>query len=182
MCKFKRILFAICFLLCAGTMALVAQPGGGPERRPDVGPDPQSATLEVSVRNTLDRLKPLLDLSDKQYDKLYKLLMKEVRIQSSMLRPVPPGPGAGPGAGPDGVRPHSPGERAGRPTVPPHGGPGMRPPHGNGPAGDAIDPAQAEKMKQKMDKKIRKILSDEQYVLWDKEVNKTLPVKRRQGR
>lgn len=188
--KFNLSLIAVLFALYAGTMALDAQPGkrpDGPAHRPG-GPDGvELPSPETSVRNTLDRLKPVLNLTEKQYDKLYRLFLKEARMKEQKLRPVPPGPRAGFGADFGGDDAPFPREHMGKPGVPPHGGPGMRPPHengpadgggpvgGNGPAGRWTDPAQAEKMHQKMDRKVRKILSDEQYVLWNKEKDKPVP-------
>lgn len=185
--RFILSFLAVCLIFCAGAAALNAQPGkrpGGPAHRPGGPHDVELQSPEVSARNTLDRLKTVLNLTDKQYDKLYRLFLKEARMKEQMLRPVPPGPGAGfgPDFGEDGA--DFPREHMRRPAAPPHGGPGMRPPHGNGPAGGGgpaggngpaggwTDPAQIEKMQQKMDRKVRKILSDEQYIIWNKEKDK----------
>lgn len=189
--RFILSFLAVCLILGAVTAALNAQPlkrPGGPAHRPGGPHDVELLSPEASVRNKLDRLRPVLNLTDKQYDRLYRLLLKEARIKEQMLRPVPPGPraGFGPGFGEDDAP--FPREHMGKPGVPPQGGPGMRPgmrpPHGNGPAGGGgpaggngpaggwTDPAQIEKMQQKMDRKVRKILSDEQYILWNKEKDK----------
>lgn len=185
--RFILSFLAVCLILGAGTAALNAQPlkrPGGPAHRPGGPHDVELLSPEASVRNKLDRLRPVLNLTDKQYDRLYRLLLKEARIKEQMLRPVPPGPGAGFGPDFGGDDAPFPREHMGKPGVPPHGGPGMRPPHGNGPAGGGgpaggngpaggwTDPAQIEKMQQKMDRKVRKILSDEQYILWNKEKDK----------
>lgn len=158
--RFILSFLAVCLILGAGTAALNAQPlkrPGGPTHRPG-GPDGvELPSPETSVRNTLDRLKPVLNLTEKQYDKLYRLFLKEARMKEQMLRPVPPGPGAGFGPDFGGDDAPFPREHMGKPGVPPHGGPGMRPPHengpadgggpvgGNGPAGRWTDSAQAEK-------------------------------------
>lgn len=100
--RFILSFLAVCLILGSGTAALNAQPlkrPGGPAHRPGGPHDVELLSPEASVRNKLDRLRPVLNLTDKQYDRLYRLLLKEARIKEQMLRPVPPGPGAG--FGPD---------------------------------------------------------------------------------
>lgn len=168
MSKFKHFLITAGAMLCAGSLALNAQPEKGLAAhagRPEERHEARMIDPEESVRNVLDRLKPVLDLTEKQYGKLYKLLLKEEKRMRAWMYPVPPvpetdeGPGHGPGMG----------------TPPaPHGGirPGMRPVPTlmpDGPEGHMADPADMEKMHRKAEKKIKRILTDEQYRLWSKE-------------
>lgn len=107
------------------------------------------------ARERTDEMNHLLALSDKQYKKVYKLFLKEEkkRSENSMepeafygnRPPMDQMPGEPP-RGKGGPRPEFAGEM---PPPPPH-------PEGISP-----------KEREKTEKKLRKILSDEQYAKWD---------------
>lgn len=117
---------------------------------------------EKAARKRVDELDKVLHLSKKQYKKIYKLLLKEERdrleqeigyMSMRTERPLPPMGGGYPPAGsghPGGFREGFKGER---PPMPP-------------PAGDEERAEkEAERIKKKT-KKMRKILTDEQYDIW----------------
>lgn len=134
-------------------------PEGGPESQEKIYrevPNPEKV-----ARKEADRLKAALALTDKQYKKIYKLLLKEQRelLESRMQRP-----------------PMASGE-VGRGPRPPHEG-GM-PPMGMGggrpegmhrpPMGGAPKPESAEDMQkriEKKNKKMKRILTETQYDQW----------------
>ena len=107
------------------------------------------------ARERTDEMNHLLALSDKQYKKVYKLFLKEEKKRSENLMepeafygnrpPMDQMPGEPP-RGKGGPRPEFAGEM---PPPPPH-------PEGISP-----------KEREKTEKKLRKILSDEQYAKWD---------------
>ena len=119
---------------------------------------------EKAARKMTDRMKEELQLTDKQYDKLYKLNLKEQQEHFATMtergngqRPLM---GSRPGRG--GARPPmdggmGPGMGGGRP---PMGAPGERP---------VMEKDNVEKMQKaaaKKEKKIKKILTAEQYAKW----------------
>ena len=138
-------------------------PAGGSERQ-----QMPKMTAEQIAHQMTDRMDRMLTLTDKQYQKIYKINLKEVKEMEAdsvfMSRRGgfggPMGPG-GPGMGP---RPGGPGF-----------GPGMRPPGMDRPEGARLSEEQMEqlriereKARLKKDKQLRKILSDEQYGIWIK--------------
>ena len=152
-------------LLCAGismcTLQVQAQvfPEGGPEKKE--GAYREVPNPEKIARKETDRLKAALELTDKQYKKVYKLLLKEQRevLENRMPRPpmmggeggwgTPPPPGGGmPPMGMGGGRPE------GMPRPPMRGAP---------------KPESAEDMQkriEKKNKKMKKILTESQYDKW----------------
>ena len=135
---------------------------------PPEPPQMPPMTIEERAQKMTDRLSELLNLTEKQYKKVYRLNLnelKEMEADSLFLgrRGMGFGPG-GPGFGPGGQGgPGGPGgraqferdmEKAGREFTP-------------------LSPQQMEQLKAareqarlKKDKKMRKILSDEQYGIW----------------
>lgn len=104
---------------------------------------------EKAARKMTDRMKEELQLTDKQYDKLYKLNLKEQQEHFATM--TERGNGQRPSMG------GRPGMGGGRP---PMGAPGERP---------AMEKDNVEKMQKaaaKKEKKIRKILTTEQYAKW----------------
>lgn len=111
------------------------------------------------------RMDSLLDLTEKQYKKLYKLNLKQAERQMESMNGDSPsrlGGAARPGEG-----------------APGHRGMGGRPPMGGGqPPRQGFVPQDADtdnreeqrekarKQREKTEKKIRKILTDEQYTKW----------------
>lgn len=124
-------------------------------------------TPQQKAHMVTDRMDRMLNLTDKQYQKIYKLNLKQVKeMEADSLFLGRRGMGFGPGMGPrPGMGPGGPGgraqferdmEKAGREFTP-------------------LSPQQMEQLKEaheksrvKMDKKLRKILTDEQYGKWVK--------------
>lgn len=124
---------------------------------------------EKAAQRRTDEMSKALNLTEKQYKKIYKLFLKEEKekVEAMMERH----PGGMNGQPPMGRRPPMGGGR------PPMGG-GM-PPQGGGFPGmggfpEGMSPEErmkehAEKMQkeqEKREKKIRKILTEEQYAIW----------------
>lgn len=178
--------------LCLGAAPVAAQEAGGQPAAP--GPEraykPMPVSPEKSARLTVHRMDSLLGLTDKQRDRLYKLHLKwareDMESQSSVMRPPTGGrPGLRPGGG-EGMPPSRGGRGAGRPGGGPGGGDfDRRPPEGfSGGPGMKDLAGQREKMektRQKREKKLRKALTDEQYVRWTEERRSLLPSGPRPG-
>lgn len=124
---------------------------------------------ERSARRETDRLKKDLNLTDKQYEKIYKLLLKEEksRVENMTKGNMP--------SMPQGQRPPMPqGGMGGNGGMNPPMGP---PPMGGGaPGGFKPNDNMQQQMEQK-DKKMKKILSAEQYEKW-----KTLQAERKDNK
>ncbi len=174
-------IMAVSLLLLAGTgINAAAQPSGNPP----AARGERSATLTVEERasRSADRMKELLDLNDKQYKKVYKLYLKTAKKmekeQESEQGRGPGGPGGmGPGGSgaPGGARPRPDADNSEmpqRPEAPDNAnGEGGRP---GGPGGQGMGPGMGQATPdsatmEKMDKKLRKILSESQYKLWQEE-------------
>lgn len=164
--------------LAAAPVALMAQndrpeapqrPEGAPEQRRE-RPEMPKMTSEQIAHQMTDRMDRMLTLTDSQYQKIYKINLKEVKEMEAdsvfMSRRGGFGGPMGPGFGP---RPGGPG------MGPRPGGPGMGPGMGSAPEGGRLSEEQLEqlrvereKARVKKDKKLRKILTDEQYGIWVK--------------
>lgn len=143
---------------------------------------PVPLSPEKSARHTTDRMDSLLDLTRKQYDKLYKLNLKWAREDAENRTPAPRMGGrpegapdfGGPGQGPRGHRP-------------PEGMTGRRAPHDFGPSPDDREDMEEqlrklEKQRGKREKKLKKILTDEQYALWTEQRHPAMPEGRNDGK
>lgn len=166
-------------LLCIGIsiFALQAQAQEVPEAAPAQEsqayrevPNPEKA-----ARKETDRLKAALNLTDKQYKKVYKLLLKEQRelLENRMQRP-PMTDGEG-GRGPrpphgDGMPPMGMGE--GRPE-------GMQRPPMGAPKSESAEDLQ--KRIEKKNKKMKKILTEAQYDQWLGMSQKPMPGHKPEG-
>lgn len=147
--------------------------------------DPQPyISPERKAQMVTERMDSLLGLDKKQYKKLYKINLKEARRQAENAASSPfrmgGQPGQGSAGGPDeggGRPPRGNGMGPGGPGG--HGGGGGRPPrdfggnHGGPQSDRRLSPEDMEKLKkkeakerEKTEKKIRKILTTEQYDLW----------------
>lgn len=147
--------------------------------------DPQPyISPERKAQMVTERMDSLLGLDKKQYKKLYKINLKEARRQAENATSSPfrmgGQPGQGSAGGPDeggGRPPRGNGMGPGGPGG--HGGGGGRPPrdfggnHGGPQSDRRLSPEDMEKLKEKeakerekTEKKIRKILTTEQYDLW----------------
>lgn len=139
---------------------------------------PMFVSPERQAQQITAKMDSLLNLSEKQYKKLYKLHLKEAQqqMENGLADGRPPmgsrpdrGPGAHPGGGNFPMRGGGMG-----PGGHPRGGFGQQPPVQLQDASDAVKTleeqrAKEEKRKQKMEKKIRKILTEEQYACWQEE-------------
>lgn len=175
-------------LLALGCGTTAAQETGTPrpqEPQPERHYKPMPLSPEKQARNTTQRMDSLLGLTEKQYDKLYALHLKEARRKMESDKPAggPPmegqrrggGPGGRPGFGggnpPGGGHGMGPGGNGHRP---PEGGFGQQPPRDFAPSSDAVKEMKKQRKKEeqqrkKMEKKIRKILTEEQYARWQEE-------------
>lgn len=114
---------------------------------------------EKMARKETDRLKEVLDLTDKQYKKVYKLLLKEQRelLENMTQRPPMMGSEGGPRPPHEGGMPPM-GMGEGRPE-------GMhRPPMMGAPKHESAEDMQ--KRIAKKNKKMKKILTESQYDQW----------------
>ena len=174
-----KVALAAC-LLC-GAFSVQAQV----EQKPAEGQGQQTTreipSPEKAARRATDRMNKELQLTEKQYNKIYKLNLKEERKRfenmtatNSMQRP------------PMGERPEMGG---GRPPMGGGGGmrPGMgggRPPMGGPGRGPQMTPERAEDLQKAAvakEKKIKKILTEEQYAKWIQMNQPQEPPRRPQG-
>lgn len=119
---------------------------------------------EKAAQRRTDEMDKALNLTEKQYKKIYKLFLKEEKekVEAMMQRH----PGGMDGQPPMGGRPPMGG------GMPPQGGgfPGMGEfPEGMSPEERMKEHAEKmQKEQEKREKKIRKILTEEQYATWQK--------------
>ena len=112
-----------------------------------------------------------IPLTEKQIKKVYNYFKRDIKyrrehFQFSGPRPGGPRPEGGPGMGPGGQRPSGPppsgmGPGGQRPQVAPGMGPGT-PPRGF----EQADPEEIERYNARQEKKLRKIIGDENYAKW----------------
>ena len=151
-------LLAVC--LTCGAVQLQAQepePRAEQKELPREVPSPEKAAQRIT-----DQMQKELQLTDKQYKKVYKLNLKEQKkIFSTRLTgmrpPMPMGEG--------GMMPDMGGGR------PPMGGPGM--PHMAKDSAEELQKAAASK-----EKKLKKILTEEQFAKWQKMRDEQKPPRR----
>jgi len=156
----KLLLLAAAACLCWGQAAAQEGEAGRP-LPPDSlhGRHPRLAEVpnpEEAARAETDRLKEELQLTEKQYKKVYKLNLKaqKERLEARFAAPpagmpMPPGEGRRPPM-PAGGFPPMMGE--GRPPMPP--------------VDHAARAEEREKQARKREKKMKKILTDEQFARW----------------
>ena len=131
---------------------------------------PVPLSPEKSARQTTDRMDSLLNLTKKQYDKLYKLNLKWAR-EDAKNKTAPPRMDRKPEGAPDfGQGPHG--------NRPPEGM-DRRPPRDFAPSGDR---EKMEKQRKKREKKLKKVLTDEQYARWTEQQRPAMPEGRRDGK
>lgn len=133
-----------------------------PQQEEGKAPFKEVPNPEKSAKRITEEMSKELGLTEKQYKKVYKVILKEQKtlVENSFGQNRPPMMPGGPEAG-------------GRPMM---GNPGERPPMGMGPGGGMpsqrpprMDEDQAEvleKARKTKEKKLKKILSDEQYTQW----------------
>jgi len=169
-------------LLVWGGTATAQEADKGTPARAERHYKPVPLSPEKSARHTTDRMDSLLNLTRKQYDKLYKLNLKWAREDAEDRTPAPRMGGrpegapdfGGPGQGPRGHRP-------------PEGMAGRRAPHDFGPSPDDRESmekqrAKLEKRHKKRGKKLKKILTDEQYARWTEQRHPAMPEGRKDGK
>lgn len=159
---------AACLFCLSGQVAVQAQDA------PDTTQPPAQNFAEVlnpekAARRQTDRMKEVLQLTDKQYKKIYKLNLKaQEELAESRVGGDMPAPGR------DGNMPPRPGN-GGMPPMPGGGGGGFDMGGGPGMGGGRPDMVpsdreslaeQMQKNAQKREKKIKKILTEEQYAQW----------------
>lgn len=171
-------------IACAGMLAAAVQSQAQPQQsRPQGQPQRNEIRPPVSAEDAATRktgiLRSELSLTDKQYKKVYKLYLKQAEQAtapiSSQGKPMAQGMG---GPRPGGVRPGGggmggPGGGMGGPGGG-MGGPGggMGPGGGHGPGQTGLQPRsdepyfEAEKEIAARDKKMKRILSADQYAKW----------------
>ena len=166
-----------CTVLFICSSAATAQEVGKklPDRQ-ERGFNPMPLSPEKSARHATDRMNSLLNLTEKQYDKLYKLNLKWAREDKKNNSTVPPMNNK-----PEGM-PNFRGSRVF----------GQRP-HGNRPPEDierrplrdfalSNDKEKIEKQRKKREKKLKKILTDKQYVRWVEKQHPAIPEDREKGK
>jgi hypothetical protein len=181
MYRSKYVVLGLLGAALCGTPQISAQEvGQAPQGEQGMHQLPQSP--EKIARHQAKAMQKAVDLSEKQYDKIYSLYLKEENTRRKQMMNNQGGgqgmrPQGGPGmGGPGGGGPGGPGGGMGGPG----GGPGMGGGQmGGGPQGGPggqmggarprMNPSDAqamEKQRQKREKKIKKILSAEQYEKW----------------
>lgn len=165
----KMVGLAVCLACCTGLVN--AQEAGGMQERqqekrlPREVPNPEKIATQMT-----DQMKNTLQLTDKQYKKIYKLNLKEQKerfktIQGSSEQRPPMGEGRGM-RGEGGGRPHM-----GEGEPPMMGEGGFRGRMGGGPMmnRDKDSADEQKKAAEAKEKKIKKILTTEQYEKWQAE-------------
>lgn len=173
----KQFWIAVCAaLFIYGGTAMAQEADKDMPARSEKHYKPVPLSPEKSARQTTDRMDSLLNLTKKQYDKLYKLNLKWARedAENKMTAPHmgrrPEGAPVFGQAGDFGQGPHG--------NRPPEGM-DRRPPRDFAPSGDR---EKMEKQRKKREKKLKKVLTDEQYVRWMEQRRSTLPEGRRDGK
>lgn len=180
----RQFWIAVCSALfvCGSTATAQEQePYRGMPDRMEEHYKPMPLSPEKSARLITDRMDSLLNLTEKQYNKLYKLHLKWAREDMENKPAAAPRMGGRPGGRPGGA----PGFGGGGMGPGPRGG--NRPPEGMdrraprdfSPSGDreTMEKQQAklEKQRKKREKKLKKVLSDEQYARWCEELRPAAP-------
>lgn len=173
---FWMVAYAVLFVW--GGTAMAQEANKGMTALTECHYKPMPISPEKSARHTTDRMDSLLNLTKKQYDRLYKLNLKWSREDAKDEMPAPR-MGGRPERTPDfgkagGFRPGSQGTR------PPKSMAGHRVPRDLGPSPDdrkAMEKhrAKLEKRHKKREKKLKKILTDEQYARWREQRHPVMP-------
>lgn len=156
----KKTLFTLLVLLSGSLITVAAQDS---ERK---GPR-ERLSPEMTARRKTEQMDKLLQLTEKQFKKVFKLNLKEAKSFEPQQQNAP-----------DSRRPLMRGDRndfSGRPPMN-----GERPPMGNfngeGPMRQRPEspktPEELKKEAQKQEKKLKKILTDQQYAVWQEHQNK----------
>ena len=170
----KNLLIALA--LCVA-LNVAAQPGGGPQQRPDQGQASNPPKMENPAQMKAEMMKAELGLTDKQYKKVLNVFKQEQNSLHPSNNGMPGGgpggmggPGGGPGGMPGGMG--GPGGGMGGPGGGMPGGPGMgqgEMPQGLPPGMSRLSDEEMEKILAKKEKQLRKILTPEQFDKWAKD-------------
>ena len=159
--KMRKIMWAVCLaaLMPISAEAVAATSYDEPQQK-EILRKKEIPNPEKTARRRTDEMDKVLNLTEKQYKKIYKLNLKEEREKLEVLI------GRG---GKDMNRP--PMREGGCPPMMNGGGQppmmvGGRPPVMTPPAGDDKMKEEMQERAEKKIKKLRKILTDEQYDLW----------------
>ena len=153
-------------LMAAGLammLSAAAQPSGERPQMPERPQMKERPTVEQEAQMKTDQMAAELGLDEKQIKKVYKFFKSDIQYRRENFE-------FGGGPRPDGNFPAPPsGVRPGGQGGFPGGGPGMRP--GNPPSGmpdfgGEVDYEELEKYNAKQDKKLRKIIGDENFEKW----------------
>lgn len=155
-------------LIAAGLTVMLsaaAQPGGSfPQQKPERPQMKERPSVEQEAQIKTDQMSAELSLDEKQIKKVYKFFKNDIKYRRENFEfagpfrggnlPAPPSggfPGGGkggfPGGGPQGMRPGNP----------PSGMPAF---------GGEVDYEEIEKYNAKQDKKLRKIIGEENFEKW----------------
>ncbi|MCD8029488.1 MAG: DUF4890 domain-containing protein [Bacteroides sp.] len=142
--KRRYILISLICLICP-LAGMAQEPDTSRPRQPREVVEP-----EVRARQMADEMQVKLELDQKQYKKIYKLFLREEK-ERSQTRPDPGRQGPPPGGRREGGPPPDRNREfsADRPQT-----------------RRGIDPEQMQKAIEEKNKKIKKILTDEQYEKW----------------
>lgn len=145
----KVILMAVVFM---GVGPVVADAQNRSDKSHDVSVSRALPNPEKAAQKKTDEMNRLVNLTDKQYKKIYKLFLKNEKERLEMTMPRPADDPFQGGMPP--VRGDLSLERKGRPD--------------GGPLGPGKErPEEMRQQQEKMEKKIRKILTKEQYKIWE---------------
>ena len=163
----------IALLLFAATVTLASAqdfPPQGPRMWGDFPQMMEAPTPEQIATRQADALDRLVSLTEKQYKKIYKFhrnmaqAEENRRLEGPMGGGMPMGMGGGPGMGGGMPMGGGPGMGGGRP---PMGGPQFGGPNGERPQMPQDLKEQMEERQRKIEKKYRKVLTPEQYSVWE---------------
>lgn len=131
---------------------------------------------ETVARQRVDEMNHLLQLNEKQYKKIYKLLLKnEKKRRETMENRASFGGGGG-------MPPMMMGNQQGTPPPPPNANGGDMQGGGRPPMMAQRPSQNSNKDREKFEKKMKKILTNEQYEQWKKEQNRPAPQPQGQDR
>ena len=166
----RRIfLFAVSLAIA---FSAAAQPSGQPPKNDGTGHPQmkQQPTIEQEAQMRVEQMCAEMPLTDKQVKKLLKFYKKDIQYRRENFQMAGgPRPEARPEARPEGgQRPDMQGGRGpGMGQGRPQGGPGMgMGPGGGRPMGQEVDFEELEKYNQKQDKKLCKIIGEENFAKW----------------
>lgn len=154
-------------LMAAGLammLSAAAQPSGERPQMPERPQQKERPTVEQEAQMKTNQMSAELGLNEKQLKKVYKFFKSDIQYRRENFEFGGPRPDGNFPAPPSGGRPGGMG-----PGGFPGGGPGMRP--GNPPSGmpafgGEVDYEELEKYNAKQDKKLRKIIGDENFEKW----------------